>query len=59
MTERNTVDKELYLALAKHDLATHTDVLMDTLNDFVDWEPEEDVTWVDTDIHRDMKKDDI
>lgn len=59
MAERNSVDKELYLALAKHNLAGYTDTLMDTLDDFVDWDhEEEDVAWVDTDIHRDMKKDD-
>ncbi|MGP5206458.1 hypothetical protein ACTXJY_00365 [Corynebacterium casei] len=59
MTERNTVDKEIYLALAKHNLAAYTDTLMDTLDDFVDWDHgEEDVTWADTDIYRDRKKDD-
>lgn len=60
MPNRNEVDKDLYLALAKHDLGGYTDALMDALDDYIDgdWEPEiVGEAWVDTDISRDMKKD--
>lgn len=59
MPQRNTVEGDLYLALAPYDLHGFTDALMDTLDDLADWDVEDESTpYVDTDIPRDMKKDD-
>lgn len=59
MPQRNTVESDLYDSLENHGLEHHTHELMDVLDDFVDWEPEaEHRLWIDTNMHRDMKKDD-
>lgn len=57
MANRDHVDREIYVALEKHNLEYYTDALMDLLDDYVDWEPSEPTPWVDVDIHRDIKKD--